>query len=142
MSGLASFLVVRAGAGRVGLELHDLVEVCDPGAVEPVPAREPALRGVTRRRGGLIPVVHLGALLAGSAPPADRGEALVVARVGGREVGLEVEAAELVSREPALAAETRAGALPWAHAVVPHAGGYLPLLDLAALAVRLKEAGR
>jgi purine-binding chemotaxis protein CheW len=135
-----SFLVVRAGARAVGLPLEELLEVLEPTRYLPVPAREPALRGVVDVRGRLVPVVHLGALLRGGACPPETGEAVVIVRAGGRRFGLEVEAADAVASEPTLPVP-RDAALPWAAALVRTAEGLVPLLDLGAVGARLTESG-
>ena len=71
MSGTGGFLLVRTGNRRVGLELSHVVEVTQIGPVHPVPALEPAVRGVVEVHGRLVPVVHLGAWLdAGPCPAA------------------------------------------------------------------------
>lgn len=133
-------LLALAGARRVALPLEHLVEVIDPGPAVPVPAREPALRGLASLRGRLIPLVHLGALLDGGTCPAAPGAAAVVISVEGRAVCLEVEAVEEVTRGdvvPVPAGE----ALPWALGVVRGADGPVPILDVAAVASRLVEGG-
>ncbi|HEU5169888.1 MAG TPA: chemotaxis protein CheW [Gemmatimonadales bacterium] len=133
-------LFVRAGARRVALPLDCLVEVIDPGPAVPVPAREPALRGLARLRGRLVPLVHLGALLDEAACPPAPGDAAVVIAIGTRRLCLEVEAVEEVARGdvvPLPAGE----ALPWATGVVRADGGLVPILDVPALGGRLLEGG-
>ncbi len=136
----AAVLLALAGARRVALPLEHLVEVIDPGPAVPVPAREPALRGLANLRGRLIPLVHLGALLDGGTCPSAPGAAAVVISVNGRALCLEVEAVEEVTRGdvvPVPAGE----ALPWALGVVRADGGLVPILDVAALGSRLVEGG-
>lgn len=133
-------LLARAGARRVALPLEHLVEVVDPGPTVPVPAREPALRGLASLRGRLIPLVHLGALLDGGACPERPSDAAIVIAVGGRALCLEVEAVEEVTQGelvPVPAGE----ALPWALGVVRAADGLVPILDVAAVGSRLLEGG-
>jgi chemotaxis signal transduction protein len=134
----AAWLLVRAGSRRVGLALADVVEVLDPGPVYPVPSSEPAVRGVTTARGGIMPLVHLGALLDGSGCPERRPETTVLVRLAGRSVCLEVDDAEEVLREPGLPVPAGAS-LPFTAAVARHAGGLVPLLDLTALGARITE---
>jgi purine-binding chemotaxis protein CheW len=133
-----SYLLVRAGGRLVGLPLAQVVEVLDPGAAYPIPSIEPAVRGVTSVRGRILPLVHLGALLEGAGYPPARGDMAVVAELDGRQVCLEVDAAEEVSRESGLPVPSGT-MLPFAAAVARHAEGLVPLLDLTALAARLTE---
>jgi chemotaxis signal transduction protein len=134
----AGHLLVRAGGRLVGLPLDQVVEVLDPGAAFPVPAREPAVRGVTVVRGRILPLVHLGALLDGGACPAERSHTGVLVDLAGRRLCLEVEDAESVLYEPGLPVPSGT-ALPWAAAVARTEGGLVPLLDLAALGARITE---
>jgi purine-binding chemotaxis protein CheW len=133
------FLLVRSGGKRVGLELSHVVEVIQVGPVHPVPSRDPAVRGVVDVRGRMIPVVNLGALLDAEAGSAPAGDLVVVVRVDGRRVCLEIDDAEVVVREPALPIP-QGSTLPWAIGVARHADGLVPLLDLAALSSRFMEA--
>ena len=133
-----SFLMVQAGGRRVGLPVEAVIEVREPEALETIPTVEPALRGVASLRGQLLPVLHLGTLLGGND---DEAGAMVIANLGGRTVGLEVEEAEIVAQAESLlrADET----LPWARAIaVLPDQVYVPLLDLSVLVARLSEAGR
>lgn len=141
MSNGGAVLLVRAGRRRVALALDHLVEVVDPGMPIGVPARLPALRGLTSIRGKLAPLVHLGALLDGTACPPTVGEAGVVIAVGDRQICLEVEAVEEVLREPALPVPPGAEALPWALGVTRGPDGLIPVLDLPALGGRLADGG-
>ncbi len=133
------YLLVRAGGRRVGLTLEQVVEVLDPGVSFPVPAVEPAIRGVTIVRGRIMPLVHLGALLDGSACPVARGDTAVVVELAGRHVCLEVEAAESVLHGTGLPVPSDAR-MPWAVAVARTEEGLLPLLDLTALGARITES--
>ena len=133
------FLLVRTGSRRVGLELAHVVEVTQIGPVHPVPSREPAVRGVTSVHGRMVPVLHLGALLDIAACPATVGNLIVLVTVDGRRVGLEIDDAEVVVREPALPIPPGA-TFPWAIGVARHPEGLVPLLDLAALSSRFMEA--
>jgi chemotaxis signal transduction protein len=135
----STYLLVRAGGRRVGLALTHVVEVMDPSVAHPVPSVEPAVRGVAQVRGRVLPVIHLGALLAGLPCPAIRGGAAVLVDVEGRRVCLEVDEAEIVSREHGLPVPAEI-AMPWAVAVARHPEGLVPLLDLTALGTRMSEA--
>ena len=59
--------------------------------------------------------------------------------VEGRRIGLEIDDAELVVREPALPVPP-GSTLPWAIGVARHPEGLVPLLDLTALSARFMEA--
>jgi chemotaxis signal transduction protein len=139
MMPVSGYLLVRAGGRSVGLSLDQVVEVLDPGVAFPVPALEPAVRGVTMVRGRIMPLVHLGALLEGVSCPEARGEAAVVMDLSGRRVCLEVEAAESVLSGAGLPVPADA-AMPWAVAVARTDSGLLPLLDLTALGARITES--
>ena len=132
------YLLVRAGGRRVGLALAQVVEVLDPGPTYPVPAVEPAVRGVTSVRGRILPLIHLGALLEGTSCPETRGGVAIVVQVGGRTLCLEVEEAETVLKEPGLPVPSGT-ALAWAVAVARTDDGLVPLLDLTTLGGRIKE---
>lgn len=139
MSRAAAYLLVRAGGRRVGLALHAVVEVLQPGEVYAVPSPEPALRGVTVVRGAILPLVDLGALIAGTPYPAERGAATVVVRLDRRRLCLEVDEAEEVLRGGVLPVPD-GSALPWAEAVARHHEGLVPLLDMGLLGGRIAEA--
>jgi chemotaxis signal transduction protein len=133
------FLMVRAGSRRVGLQLSYVIEVTQLGAVHPIPAVEPAVRGIAAVHGRVVPVVHLGSLLDGVPCPQGVGSIAVIVTLEGRSLCLEVEEAEILVREQVLPippGET----LPWAVGVARHADGLVPLLDLSALSSRLTEA--
>jgi len=137
---VGDFLLVRTGAREIGLRLEDVLEVSDLGPVRPVPSAAPALRGVTAARGRLVPVVHLESLLAATACPSARGTTVVLASLEGRPVGLEVEEADLLTRQDLLPVppdET----VPWASAMVRGTSGLIPILNLDAFRDRLLESG-
>lgn len=139
MSSSPGHLLVRAGRRLVGLPLAQVIEVLDPGTAFPVPALEPAVRGVAVIRGRILPLVHLGALLDGAPCPAARPDTGVLVELGGRRLCLEVEDAESVLYDPGLPV-TAATGLAWAAAVARTEAGLVPLLDLAALGARISEA--
>lgn len=131
-----SYLLVRAGGRPVGLEVGEVLEVVDLAATFPVPATEPALRGVVAVRERMVPVVHLASVLWGEVGGGERGVVGVLARAGGQRVCLEVDDAEAVLVEsvmPVPAGES----LPWAVGVTRREGNVVPILDLKALGVRL-----
>jgi chemotaxis signal transduction protein len=137
--GTNGFLLVRAGGHRVGLEVSQVVEVTQLGPVHPVPAVEPAVRGISAIHGRMMLVIHLGSLLAGVRCPAEVGSVAVLVTLDGRHMCLEVDEAEILLREPALPVPP-GETLPWAIGVARHSDGLVPLLDLSALSSRLTEA--
>lgn len=139
MSGSRGFLLVRTGGRRVGLELAHVIEVTQVGAIHAVPTLDPAVRGVVQLHGRLVPVIHLGAWLDGGSCPTTAGDLVAVVTVDGRWVCLEIDDAEVVVREPALPVPP-GSTLPWAVGVARHPEGLVPLLDLAALGSRFREA--
>jgi chemotaxis signal transduction protein len=134
----SAYLLVRVHGRRVGLSLSSVIEVLEPGPVYPVPCAEAAVRGVTGVRGAIVPVVDLGALLAGAPCGSSRGETVVVVQLSGRRVCLEVDDAEEVLRAGGLPFPP-GSALPWASGVARHPEGLIPLLDLSALGSRIAE---
>ena len=140
MSGRIDFLLARTGGREIGLLVSDVIEVADLGTVHQVPATDPALRGVTWGRGALMPVLHLGAILAGGACPAEPSPLVLVAELNGAPICLEIDEVDVVSQGellPVPAGET----MPWAIAVVRRENALLPILNLNALRDRLAEAG-
>jgi chemotaxis signal transduction protein len=133
------FLVVRAGARRVGLALEHLVEVLEPAAPLPVPSAEPALRGVIPVRDALVPLVSLDALLSARRAEGAPADAAVLVQVGDVRFCLEVDAAESVAHEATLPVPPDA-AMPWARGIAARHDGPIPLLDLGAIGSRLAEA--
>ncbi len=136
----AGYLLVRADGRPYGLPLERVVEVSDMGDVFPVPRALLAVRGLTPRRGRLVPLVHLGALMAGRPAPRERGAAAVVVELGAgaaaRLVALEVDDADDVIREAALPAPP-GEALPWSRGVARCRGALVPILDLDAVGERI-----
>lgn len=137
--GSGGYLLVRAGERLVGLPLAQVLEVTALGEVHPVPVIERAMRGLVTVHGRSIPLVHLGSLLDGRSCPPTAGSEGVVIAVDGRRVCLEIEAVEILVREPALPVPP-GETLPWAIGVARHGDCLVPLLDLPALSSRLMEA--
>ena len=129
------WLLVRAGARRVGLSLDQVVEVLDLGPVHPVPSTDPAVRGVTTSRGRVVPLVHLATLLGATG---GEGGTAVLVQLDGRRLCIEVDEAEDVLREPGLPVPPDVS-LPFAAAVARRADGVVPLLDLTAVGSRIAE---
>jgi chemotaxis signal transduction protein len=140
MSEASGFLLVRASGRLVGLPVEHLVAVTEFADPHPVPSAEPAMRGVAEVRGETMPVMHLGAFLAGTDCPAERGSTGVVIAVDGIRLCLEVDEADIVVRAATMALPAST-AQPWARAVVRTPEGLVPLLDLTALGARLAGKG-
>ncbi|MBB2961154.1 chemotaxis protein CheW [Methylobacterium sp. R2-1] len=87
-------LVSFTAAGRCyALPLERVAEVLVlPPDVVPVPRAGNAALGVAALRGGVLPLLSLPTLLGLAAPPAGRDARVVVARLGGAETGLVVDA--------------------------------------------------
>ena len=133
MTGSPEFLLVRLGARRLGLPIDNVVAVEALGTVHPVPASDPACRGVTNTRGRLMPVLSLRALV--EDPAGDESTAIVL-QLDGRFCCLSVEDAEAIV-EGDLLPVPQGETLSWATAVVRRPEGLIPLLDIAALGERL-----
>ena len=131
----AGWLLVRAGARRVGLPLEQVVQVLDLGPVHPVPSTDPAVRGVTSARGRIVPLVHLATLIGGGG---GAGGTAVLVLVEGRRLCVEVDEAEEVLRENGLPIPSDVS-LPFAVAVARGPDGLVPLLDLTPLGGRITE---
>ncbi|HET9294778.1 MAG TPA: chemotaxis protein CheW [Gemmatimonadales bacterium] len=134
------YLLVAIGGREVGLAIEHVLEVVDLAGTFPVPAQEPAMRGVVEVRGRLLPVFHLAAMLDGRECPAARSDVGILTRVGGAQVCLEVESAEAVVSEAVLAIPP-GERLPWAVGVAQRDGTLVPILDIKALGARLQSAG-
>ena len=101
------YLLVRVDGRAYGLPLARVLEVGDLAEVLDVPRALAAMRGLTPLRGRLVPVVHLGALMAEQPAPETRGRTAVLVELGAgegaRAVAFEVDDADDVVREAALA---------------------------------------
>ena len=133
---MKGYLLVRAEGRAYGLPVGRVLEVADTGQVRDVPRTLPALRGLTLLRGRLVPLIHLGAFLAGRAAPAEVGRTVVLVELRGRQVAFEVDDADAVVREQAMPVP-RGQSLPWASGVAEQDGALVPILDLEALGDRI-----
>jgi chemotaxis signal transduction protein len=136
----AAWLEVTADGRRFGLPVAGVVEVGEIGEVLAAPSLVAAVRGVTQSRGKLVPLLHLGAFLAGGTAPEVRGTATVLVRAAGRPVCLEVDDAFVVQRGEVMPAAGLPG-LPFASALARMEDGTVPILDLQLLGERLQAAG-
>jgi purine-binding chemotaxis protein CheW len=134
-------LLLRTGGRNVGLPLASVVEVGEASPVQPVPGSAPSVRGIIEARGRLMPVAHLGALLGGGpCPPPAQDRIQVLARLGERWLALEVDAVDAAPNEEILPPPEGSGVAAWALGVVRRDRGWIPILNLGALAERLREA--
>ena len=136
----AVWLEIAVDGRRMGLPAADVIEVGEVGEYLTAPSLVAAVRGVTESRGRLVPLLHLGAFLAGTAPPEARGTATVLVRAAGRPICLEVDDAFVVQRGEVLPAVNVPG-LPYASALARMEDGTVPILDLNLLGERLQGAG-
>jgi purine-binding chemotaxis protein CheW len=134
------YLRATIGGREVGLAIEHVLEVVDLAGTFPVPAQEPAMRGVVEVRGRLMPVFHLGALLDGRECPAARSDVGILVRLGRAQVCLEVDAADAVVTEAVLPVPP-GERIPWAAGVAQRDGALVPILDIKALGARLQGAG-
>src|SRR5205809_7780987 len=68
---MKGYLLVRSAGKTYGLPVGRVLEVGDVAEVLTVPRKLPAVCGLTPLRGRLVPLIHLGALLSGTAAPAE-----------------------------------------------------------------------
>ncbi len=136
----AQLLYVRAGGQRCGLPLEQVLAVIEPGPVQPVPGRLTALRGITEARGRMVSLLNLGALLGGEMLPGPASGMLVIARVGGREVALEVDEIDAAPAGSVVPLPDHAGLQAWASGAVRQTDGWVPILNLEGLAERWRLA--
>src|SRR5256885_4723637 len=135
---MRGYLLVRAEGKSYGLPVGRVLEVGDATEVLDVPRALPAVRGLTPLRGRLVPLIHLGAFLAGRAAPSEPRKActIVLVELGGRQVAFEVDDADAVVREQPLPVP-RGQTLPRAIGVAEQEDGLVPILDLDALGDRI-----
>ena len=107
---MKGYLLVRAEGKAYGFPVNRVLEVGDATEVLSIPRKLPAIRGLTPLRGRLVPLIHLGAFLAGreappllpAAPSGTRTVVLVELGTSGRQVAFEVDDADSVVREQPL----------------------------------------
>ena len=105
-----------AGGRSYAVPLERVAEVLAlPPDVLPVPGAQTAALGVVALRGGVLPLLSLPVLLGLTAPPPRAEARIVVARMGGTEIGLVVDALGPILRlapdavDPVPAALSRGG---------------------------------
>src|SRR5437899_9298887 len=114
---MKGYLLVRSEGKSYGLPVARVLEVGDATEVLHIPRKLPAVCGLTPLRGRLVPLIHLGALLSGTAAPAEPVagvRTVVLVEIGGgagggggrhaqaaagRQVAFEVDDADAVVRE-------------------------------------------
>jgi purine-binding chemotaxis protein CheW len=132
-------LLVRTGGRRLGLPLVGILEVGEAAMIEPVPGTAPAIRGVMQVRGRLVPLAHLGALVSGGAcPTPEPDRSVVLATVSDRWLALEVDEVDAAPDEEVLPPPEGSSLAAWALGVVRRDDGWIPILNLDALADRLQ----
>lgn len=130
-------LLVRTDGRMLGIRLADVAEIGDTGAVQLVPSSIAALRGVTTIRGRLVPLFHLGALIGERACPSGApANTMVLAQVGGRWIAFEVDGADAAPDEEILTTFLESAAGSWTLGAVRREDGWVPILNLDALAER------
>ncbi len=136
----AQLLYVRAGGHRCGLPLAQVLAVIEAGPVQAVPGRLAALRGIIQVRGRMVSLFNLGALLGGEMPPGPPNGMLVLTRIGGREVALEVDEIDAAPAGAVVPPPDYAGLQVWASGAVRQTDGWVPILNLEGLAERWRLA--
>ena len=93
----APVVLVRSGLNVCALPLASVVETMRPLPIAPLPGAPPPVLGVAIVRGEPVPVVDLGALVAGGPQPGEVA-GFVTVRAGGRTAALAVSAVAGVAR--------------------------------------------
>lgn len=134
---MTGYLLVQAGERAVGVPIDQVEEIVPLGTLLSAPGSSAAVRGVTRVRKHMVPVVHLRALLTGGTPDDACADTAVLVSVGEARVALEVDTVHDLVRDPPM--DVPAGwDVPWAQAVAQREGSLLPIVDLDVLIDRLR----
>ena len=128
----------RVGAEHYVVHLMRIREIVNPQPITPVRRGSPLIEGVIDLRGQIIPIVDLRRLLGLEADGSGRSVKHVIVTVGGRLVGLVVDAMgrvipttrEAIKRAPPLMGTKGGGFFP---GVIEHGGRLHFLLDLKGL---------
>jgi purine-binding chemotaxis protein CheW len=100
-AGASLVLAFRTGGERYGLALTELAEVAPLPRWTPLPGAPAEHLGLIDRRGEIQPVADLARLLGLPVPAPPEAGYVLTLRLGGRSVGLRVDAVEAVVRLPA-----------------------------------------
>jgi purine-binding chemotaxis protein CheW len=135
----------RVGDQAFCIDIRSVLEIRGWTPATPLPEAPPYMTGVVNLRGTVLPIIDLAARLGlPTSEPSDR-HAIMVARCGGRTVGLLVEAvSEIVQMDDAALQQTPemgqgegAGLIAGIFAVD---GGMISLLELDSLLPPMAEA--
>jgi chemotaxis signal transduction protein len=137
---VTEYMVVRSEDRTVALPVAAVEEVFPLDRVLAAPGVLAAVRGVVPVRERLLPVAHLGALLADAASPGHAGATGVVVTTAGGRIVLEVDDAEDLVATPTEALPHGWRGL-WATTAIRRAGVLIPVVDVAWLTERLVGAG-
>lgn len=138
---MSGWLLVASGDRMFGLPGDGVREILVVEDVLPAPTAHRAVRGVMPVHGRLVPLVHLGAVLAERvALPATPAAVAVVVTVGGRTVALEVDATYDFVRESPDPVPV-GWDVPWAGGVARREEDLVPIVNLDVLVERLRAAG-
>jgi chemotaxis signal transduction protein len=95
---LRNVIVFTIGAARYALELRWVREVVSLGFVTAVPTAPAAIGGVVNLHGTILPVLDVGALLAGPpGPPPRQGDGALVIELDGNVCALRVDQVDHVA---------------------------------------------
>lgn len=130
------YLLVRADGLQCGIPATAVQRVLDVDEVHAAPSGHAAFLGVIPFQGGMVPFVHLRAVLDRRADRPTAPPTAVVVRCGGKTVALGVDDAEAVVRERP-EARPAAWQLSWASGVARREDALVPIVDLEVLADRL-----
>ncbi|MBI4956646.1 MAG: chemotaxis protein CheW [Myxococcales bacterium] len=135
---LRSVLVVGCAGGRYGLDAGLAVELLPLASVTRIPRASPFVAGVSNRRGEVLLLVDLGALLGLSRSGIADLTKVIVVGARGDEVGLLVETVEGIEDvDPSRVAPPVGGA----KCITGIVDGSLVLVDLAALLLEHRLSG-
>ncbi|MGU3493690.1 chemotaxis protein CheW [Xanthobacteraceae bacterium A53D] len=96
-----AFLSFSLDGQPYAILLEAVAEVLNaPASLSPLPQTESTLLGLLERRGNVLPVLALRALLGLPVRPVAPGDAVLVVRIGGKSVGLLVDRINAILRTP------------------------------------------